>query len=95
MSKQFYIYINTNVGNQVLYTGFTSNLHRRIFEHKEKIIPGFTTKYNVDKLVYYEMCESAEGAITREKQIKNYSRRKKVQLIESMNSEWRDLADDL
>ena len=95
MSQQFYIYITTNAGNQVLYTGFTSNLHRRAFEHKEKFIPGFTTKYNVDKLVYYEICESSEGAITREKQIKNYSRRKKVQLIESMNSEWKDLADDL
>ncbi|MBN2077188.1 MAG: GIY-YIG nuclease family protein [Dehalococcoidales bacterium] len=79
----------------MLYTGFTGNLQRRVFEHKEKIIPGFTSKYNIDKLVYYEICESNEGAITREKQIKNYSRRKKIQLIRSMNSEWKDLADDL
>ena len=85
----------TNTGNQVLYTGFTGNLQRRVFEHKEKIIPGFTSKYNINKLVYYEICESTEGAITREKQIKNYSRRKKIHLIRSMNSEWKDLADDL
>jgi putative endonuclease len=84
-----------NLNNQVLYVGVTSDLLRRTYEHKEKIIKGFTSRYNISKLVYYEICDSVEGAISREKQIKNYSRRKKIQLVESMNPEWKDLNDDL
>lgn len=81
----------SNQINTVLYTGFTSNLSSRIYAHKEKLVEGFTKKYNVNKLVYYEVCESREGAIWREKQIKAYSRKKKLDLIDSMNSKWKDL----
>jgi putative endonuclease len=77
--------------NTVLYTGFTSNLKGRVYEHKEKIVDGFTKKYNVTKLVYYEVCESREGALWREKQIKAGSRQKKVDLIDNLNKKWEDL----
>jgi Predicted endonuclease containing a URI domain len=77
--------------NTVLYTGFTSNLKGRVYEHKEKIVDGFTKKYNVTKLVYYEVCESREGALWREKQIKGGSRQKKVDLIDNVNKKWEDL----
>jgi len=75
----------------VLYTGVTNDLTRRIFEHKEKLIPGFTSKYNIDKLVYFEKFDYVEMAISREKQIKGYSRIKKQKLIDSFNQEWIDL----
>ena len=91
MEKQYYIYILTNQNNNVLYTGVTNNLVRRIYEHKNKFCKGFTKKYNVDKLVYYEIFIDPESAINREKQIKAGSRKKKVLLIESMNTEWLDL----
>lgn len=95
MSQQYYIYIITNKYNTVLYTGMTNNLQRRIYEHKEKIIEGFTKKYNVTKLVYYEIFEDAYTAISREKQIKAGSRQKKIDLVNSMNQEWQDLYDGL
>lgn len=85
----------SNEVNTVLYTGFTSNLRGRVYVHKEKLVEGFTKKYNVTKLVYYEICESREGAIWREKQIKSGSRKKKWDLIDSMNSEWKDLYETL
>jgi len=85
----------TNPRSTVLYTGITSNLIRRIYEHKNKLIEGFTKKYNVTKLVYYEIYDSIEVAIQREKQIKDGSRKKKFFLIDSLNSEWKDLADEL
>ena len=91
MEKQYYIYILTNQNNNVLYTGVTNNLVRCIYEHKNKFCKGFTKKYNVDKLVYYEIFIDPESAINREKQIKAGSRKKKVLLIESMNTEWLDL----
>jgi putative endonuclease len=89
------IYILTNKNNTVLYTGITSNLQKRIYEHKEKLVEGFTKKYNVSKLVYYEVFEDPLHAISREKQIKSGSRDKKLQLIESMNKEWKDLYDEI
>jgi len=74
MNKQYFVYILTNKRNNVLYTGVTNDLRRRVYEHQEKLVPGFTKKYNVYKLVYYEMTESIEAAIKREKQIKGGSR---------------------
>lgn len=91
MKKQYYVYIATNKSDQVLYTGITSNLIKRIFEHKNKLASGFTSKYNVNKLVYYEEHTSAIDAITREKQIKAGSRKKKLDLINSINPEFKDL----
>jgi putative endonuclease len=81
----------TNKYNTVLYTGITSNLKRRIYEHKEKLVAGFTKKYNITKLLYYEVFDDPENAISREKQIKAGSRQKKIQLTNTMNKEWRDL----
>ena len=81
--------------NNVIYTGITNDLKRRIYEHKEKLAEGFTKKYNVNKLVYYEVFEDVENAILREKQIKGGSRRKKIELIGNMNKEWRDLYEEL
>ena len=95
MSRQYYVYILTNKGDTVFYTGVTNDLIRRIQEHKEKLAEGFTSKYNVTKLVYYEVAGNIESAILREKAIKGGSRRKKVELIMSMNKEWRDLGDEL
>lgn len=75
----------------MLYTGVTNNLIRRVYEHKQKLVDGFTKKYNITKLVYYEMFNNIENAISREKQIKGGSRQKKIELINNMNKEWRDL----
>jgi len=93
--KRYYVYIMTNKRNTVLYTGITNDLKRRIYEHQAKIVEGFTRRYNIDKLVYYEVCQNAESAILREKQIKGGSRAKKIGLINTMNPEWRDLYIDL
>ncbi|MEA5503324.1 GIY-YIG nuclease family protein [Halotia wernerae UHCC 0503] len=95
MSQQYYIYIMTNKYNTVIYTGMTNNLQRRVYEHKEKLIEGFTKKYNINKLVYYEIFENAYTAISREKQIKAGSRQKKIDLINGINQEWKDLYDEL
>jgi putative endonuclease len=81
----------TNTRNNVLYTGVTNDLKRRVYEHKEKLVNGFTKKYNITKLVYYEVFNDIENAILREKQIKGGSRQKKIELISSMNKEWQDL----
>ena len=93
MSEQSFIYILSNRANTVLYTGVTNDLKRRIYEHKEKIIKGFTSKYNVTKLVYYEIFNSIVTAIEREKQIKSGSRDDKLALINKFNSEWKDPYD--
>ncbi len=85
----------TNKGNTVLYTGVTNNLRRRVYEHKQKLTDGFTNKYNVVKLVYYEVFQDSLSAIQREKQIKAGSRKKKEQLINSVNKEWCDLFEQL
>jgi putative endonuclease len=95
MDRRFYIYIMTNKGNNVLYTGVTNDLKRRVYEHKEKLVEGFTKKYNITKLVYYEIHNDIQNAILREKQIKGGSRQKKAKLINSMNKDWRDLYEEL
>ena len=89
------VYIMTNYQNTVLYTGVTNNLVRRALEHKNKKNEGFTSKYNCNKLVYFECGESILGAIAMEKQIKAGSRAKKIKLIEEYNPEWKDLFDEL
>jgi putative endonuclease len=95
MDKQYFIYIMTNKNNSVLYTGVTNDLKRRVFEHKNKLVEGFTKKYNIDKLVFYEIYNDINEAITREKQIKGGSRVKKIKLIEEMNNKWNDLYDQI
>ena len=91
----YYVYIMSNKINTVLYTGFSSDLPGRVFVHKGKLVDGFTKKYNVNKLVYYETCESREGALWREKQIKSGSRQDKMDLINKMNEKWEDLSKKL
>ena len=95
MSKQYYVYIMTNKRNTVLYTGVTNDLRRRVYEHREKLVDGFTGKYNIIKLVYYEIFQDPENAIIREKHLKAGSRQKKIDLINQMNKEWRDLYGQL
>ena len=92
--KQYFVYIMTNASG-TLYTGITNNLARRVYEHKNKLVPGFTSKYNITKLVYYEECSDVLAAIAREKQIKGWLRAKKIALIESINPGWQDLGEDL
>jgi putative endonuclease len=94
MYKIYYIYIATNQRDTVLYTGITSNLERRMQEHKLKMIKGFTKKYNVDKLVYYETFDSPFKAIAREKEIKGWTRIKKEMLIEKMNPKYQELINE-
>ena len=85
----------SNKNNTVLYTGVTNDLRRRVYEHKEKMIEGFTKRYHITKLIYYEILRDAKSAIAREKQIKGGSRQKKEGLIERMNLYWKDLYDGL
>ena len=92
---QSYIYILTNKTNKVLYTGVTRDLKKRLHQHKQGSASVFTKKYNVHKLVYYEICDNIYEAIKREKQIKKGNRQKKVDLVNSFNPEWRDLCDSL
>lgn len=89
------VYFMTNKSNSVLYVGVTNNLFRRVFEHKEKINKGFTKRYNVDELVYYEVYDNIELAIAREKQIKNWKREWKNALVEKDNPQWDDLFERL
>ncbi len=93
-NRTFYVYIMTNKRNTVLYTGVTNDLERRVFEHKHKVTGGFTSKYNVTKLVHYEQCDDSLTAIEREKQIKAGSRKKKIALIKETNKDWVDLSED-
>ena len=95
MSRQYYVYIMTNKHNNVLYTGITNDLKRRVYEHKRKLVGGFTKKYNITKLVYYEIFDAPENAILREKQIKAGSRQKKLNLINSLNDQWMDLYEKI
>ncbi len=92
MEKYYFVYIMTNKHNTVLYTGVTNNLQRRVYEHKNKTLKGFTFKYNINKLVYFEHFEDINEAIRREKQLKGWLRKKKITLIENQNPEWKDLA---
>jgi putative endonuclease len=90
--KQYWIYILTNFNNKVLYIGITNNLQRRIYEHKKKMIKGFTERYNLSKLVYFEEFTSVADAIAAEKRLKGWLRMKKITLIESKNPKWTDLS---
>lgn len=89
--NQYYVYIMTNK-SRTLYIGVTNNLRKRVFEHKHHLVKGFTNKYNITKLIYYEITNDIEAAIIREKQIKGWLRKKKIALIESVNPEWKDLS---
>ncbi len=91
MQTESYVYLLANKHNNVLYTGVTNDLIRRVYEHKNKLVAGFTQKYNVDRLVYFEVCSGIVVAIEREKQIKGWSRKKNQDLINSLNPEWDDL----
>ena len=93
MDKQYFVYILTNKTNKVLYIGVTNNLVRRMYEHKNKLVEGFSMKYNVDKLVYYEVTNDIRSAIEREKQLKNWHRQWKINLINSFNPDWKDLSE--
>ena len=90
---QFYVYIMSNM-NRVLYVGVTNNLERRVLEHKAKLVPGFTSRYGLTRLVYYELAEEPMSAIAREKEIKGWVRSKKLALITDGNSGWRDVSAD-
>lgn len=90
--KDYFVYILTNWTNEVVYVGVTNNLERRILEHKSKFIPGFTRKYNLEKLVYYEHFGDIEAAILREKEIKGWRRSKKNFLVSKENPQWEDLS---
>lgn len=94
-SKEYAIYIMTNKHNRVLYTGMTNNLRRRVYEHKNGIGSKFVKRYNVTKLVYFEVGSSAKEALFREHQIKAGSRQKKIDLVDEFNPEWRDLYDEI
>ncbi len=95
MDKRYYVYIMTNEYNTVLYTGVTNDLVRRAYEHKTGLGGRFTSKYNITKLVYYEVFADARSAIAREKQIKAGSRQKKVDLVDSLNPQWEELYEQL
>ena len=84
----------SNWNNKVLYTGITNNLERRVYEHKNKLLKGFTAKYNVNKLVYFEYTPDVNSAIAREKQVKGWTRQKKNELIQNINPEWKDLSEE-
>ena len=92
--RNYFVYIATNKLNTVLYTGITNDLERRIREHKEKVIPGFTSKYNVNKLVYYDVFPDPDSAISAEKKIKGWTRIKKINLIKAINPGFKDLMQE-
>jgi putative endonuclease len=95
VGKEYCVYIMTNAHNTVLYTGVTNQLARRVNEHKTGLGGSFTKKYNVHKLVYYEVTDNIQAALAREKQIKGSSRQKKIDLVNSMNPEWMDLFEEI
>lgn len=95
MKKYYYVYILASDKNGTLYIGVTSQLKSRVYEHKNKLIQGFTSKYNANKLVYYEIFEDIDEAIDREKKLKFWKRKWKIKLIEQNNIGWKDLYDDL
>ncbi len=95
MDKNYYVYILASRRNGTLYIGVTSDLIKRTWEHKNKVIEGFTKKYGTDKLVYFEQFSDPENAIKREKRLKRYNRKWKLELIEKENPEWRDLYEEL
>ena len=93
MSKTYAVYILTNYNETTFYIGVTGDLQKRIWEHKNKVVEGFTKKYNVDRLVYYELTEDVESALNREKQLKRWHRQWKINLIKEMNPELNDLSE--
>ncbi len=93
MSKQYYVYIMASK-SRVLYVGVTNNLLRRVEQHKQQVVEGFTQKYNVTRLVYQEMTNDVRAALAREKQVKSWRRSKKIELIESVNPGWKDLSEE-
>jgi len=95
VGKEYCVYIMTNTHNKVLYTGVTNNLKRRVWEHKTGLGGKFTRKYNIVKLVYYEITDNVHAALLRERQIKGGSRQKKIDLINELNPEWKDLANQI
>ncbi len=94
IKMKYFVYILTNKYNKVLYTGVTNNIKRRIYEQKNKLVKGFTSKYNLNKLVYFEETNDIRSAIAREKQIKGWLRKKKIELIECINPNWNDLSSN-
>jgi putative endonuclease len=90
--RKYYVYLLTNWNNKVIYVGMTSDLQKRIYEHKHKQVKGFTEKYNINKLVYYEETTDVHAALAREKEIKKWRREKKDNLVKTMNPAWRDLS---
>jgi len=94
-TNSYFVYLLTNWNNKVIYVGITNDLLRRIYEHKNKLVAGFTAKYNLSKLVYFEETNDVVAAIAREKEIKKWRRAKKDRLVEMMNPEWRDLSGKL
>ena len=92
MTVTYYVYLLTNWNNKVMYLGVTNNLERRLYEHKNKLVKGFTEKYNENKLVYFEETQDVTAAIAREKEIKKWRREKKNQLVNRMNPNWKDLS---
>ena len=91
--KTCFVYIMASK-SRTLYVGVTNNLERRVFQHRRKLLPGFTTRYNINRLVYFEVFGEIRAAIAREKQIKSWGRKKKIDLIESVNRDWKDLSAD-
>lgn len=92
--RDFFVYILTNWNNKVMYIGVTNDLKQRLYEHKHQLVDGFTKRYNVHKLVYYEHTTDMRAAIAREKQLKGWLRAKKNALVETMNPEWKDLSEE-
>lgn len=95
MNRQPCVYIITNKRNGTLYTGVTSNLQKRIWEHKNKVVKGFSEKYGLNRLVWYEVHETMDMAISKEKTVKNWTRNQKIKRIETMNPGWNDLFDEI
>lgn len=95
MQKRYFVYIMTNINKTVFYTGITNNLARRVYEHKNKLIPGFTAKYNISQLIYIEEFGDVKDAIVREKQVKDYRREKKLNLINQINPSMNDLYESI
>jgi putative endonuclease len=93
-SSSYYVYLLTNWNDKVMYVGVTNNLERRVFEHKNKLVDGFTKRYNLSKLVYFEETCDVRAALEREKEIKKWRREKKDKLVNQVNHEWRDLSQD-
>jgi len=93
MTSQYYVYILTNKSNKVLYIGVTNDLERRMYEHKNKMVDGFRKKYNLNKLVYFDPTTDVRTAVEREKQLKNWHRDWKINLISGFNPEWKDLSE--